>query len=57
MNYYKVKFTHRFQNYVALKRKGNTKQDAVNSIIEQCRIADLAKAKMFKPKIISVNQV
>ena len=55
MNHYKIRFTHRGENYVALKRKGETEKDAVDSIIEQCRIADLAKGKIIKPKISSVT--
>ncbi len=57
MNYYKIRFTHKGENYVALKRKGETEKDAVDSIIDQCRIADLEKGNIIKPKITSVTQL
>ncbi|MFA7448791.1 MAG: hypothetical protein WCY77_10165 [Weeksellaceae bacterium] len=56
MNYYKIRFTLKGRNYIALNRKGKTEQEAIDSIIEQCRIADLAKGQIIKPQVKTVER-
>ena len=54
VNKYKIRFIHKGKNYVATKVEAKCEQDAIDSVIEQCRLADKANGRFYDPKIVSV---
>jgi hypothetical protein len=56
MNYYKIMFTHRCKNYVALKRKAENEDAAIQSIKEQCEGVDRAKGNTSPVVITLIEQ-
>lgn len=55
MNAYTIRFQHRGENYIALKRKADTEELAIKSIVDQCFAADKARKDFCPPQNIRVE--